>query len=67
MVHRAMERALAGIRPDEIQDVLEMVALWERAGWIARDEAAEWSRLILASGRPLESAAARPLPAAVAD
>jgi hypothetical protein len=43
---RHMERVLAGIRPDEVQDFQGMLALWERAGWIDREEAAEWRRRI---------------------
>ena len=42
-----MERVLAGIRPDEVRDFQNMLALWERAGWIDQEEAAEWRRRIL--------------------
>jgi hypothetical protein len=41
-----MERILAGIRPEEVRDFQDMLALWERAGWIDREEAAEWRRRI---------------------
>jgi hypothetical protein len=41
-----MERVLAGIRPEEVRDFQGMLALWERAGWINQEEAAEWRRRI---------------------
>lgn len=46
MDSRGIERAFAGIRPEETQDVLGMLSLWERAGWITLEEASEWRRRI---------------------
>jgi hypothetical protein len=46
MVIACMERVLAGIRSDEVRDFLGMLSLWERAGWIDQEQAAEWKRRI---------------------
>ncbi len=55
MTTAQMERVLAGIRPEEVRDFLRMLSLWERAGWVDREEAARWKQRISRAQAPVGS------------
>ena len=46
-----MDDILALLRPEEVADALRFVEVWEKAGYMSPEKAAEWRRRIEASQR----------------